>query len=120
MSINFQHMGKRIREQRLRKNLKQEELAWQAGISVPYLSQIETGIKEPSLNVIIRIANALNTTEAYLLFGASLQPPSSALMGLCEIAKRYEMKERDEIVNIVITILDAVKNELQNIFQDDE
>jgi len=53
------NIGAKIKELRLKKNMKQIELASKAGISNTYLSDIESGRTIPSLKVLIKIANAL-------------------------------------------------------------
>jgi DNA-binding XRE family transcriptional regulator len=41
------------------RNLTQSQLAERAGISVPYLSQIEAGKRKPSIRVLVAIASVL-------------------------------------------------------------
>ena len=48
--------GKLIRLLRVAEGLKQKELADELAGSISYLSQVESGKKEPSLNFLIRIA----------------------------------------------------------------
>src|SRR3954447_19117102 len=58
-------LGDVIRQQRELHELSLRELARLTGISNPYLSQIERGLREPSTTVINAIADALDlTTEA--------------------------------------------------------
>jgi len=47
--------------------LSQEELAHQVGVDVRYLGGVERGQRNPSLKVILAIANALGTTPSQLL-----------------------------------------------------
>ena len=58
MNLNYKHIGRRIRQERLRNRLSQEKLAEKAGISVPFMTQIELARKTPSLDVIENIAKA--------------------------------------------------------------
>ena len=69
MSINYQIIGKRIKECRYEQHIKQETLAWNAEISAVYLSRVENGKNKVSLGTIARIAEALNVSVEYLLFG---------------------------------------------------
>ena len=62
-------MGKRIREERLKKSYTQQEVAEKAEICVMYLSEIERGIKMPSLNSFIQILEALEVSADYILRG---------------------------------------------------
>ena len=69
MPLNYQCIGQRVKEYRIRQHLRQEDLAGDVDFSVSYLSCIETGKKKPSLNIIVRIAEALDVTVECLLFG---------------------------------------------------
>lgn len=58
-------IGENISKYRKRSGLSQKILAQQAGITPQSLSCIETGINNPSFNVMIKIAKILNTPLAY-------------------------------------------------------
>lgn len=60
-------MGRRIREARLNKGLTMSKLAKDAGTSIVYIGEIERGIKMPSVNTLIKIANTLGVSIDYLL-----------------------------------------------------
>lgn len=60
-------LGKRIREERLRLNMTQEQLAEVCGISTAYMGQIERGERCITLDKLIRVANCLGTTIDFLL-----------------------------------------------------
>lgn len=55
-------LGKNIRELRLKSGWTQEKLAEKAGISVPFMTQIELARKSASLEVIQNIATALGVS----------------------------------------------------------
>ena len=60
-------LGKRIRESRVKKGYTQKNLADRAEIGIVYLSEIERGIKMPSLTIFIKIVNALEVSADYVL-----------------------------------------------------
>ena len=60
-------LGKRIRESRIKKGYTQQDLADRADIGVVYISEIERGIKMPSLNIFIKIIDALDVSADYIL-----------------------------------------------------
>lgn len=60
-------IGERIKATRIEKEIKQCQLAEQIGVSSKYLSAIECGAKQPSLDLLIDIANALGASTDYLL-----------------------------------------------------
>lgn len=62
----FTTIGSRLRGAREALGLSQEEVAARAGLNTSYLSQIERGRKAPSLDVLVRLATAVNYTLAEL------------------------------------------------------
>lgn len=60
-------LGKRIRESRIKKGYTQQDLADLAKIGVVYISEIERGIKMPSLNIFIKLIDALEVSADYVL-----------------------------------------------------
>lgn len=61
-------MQNRLRDVRRQKNITQEQLAIAAGISRPYLSDIERGRKIPGGDVVLRLANACGVSVEDLFF----------------------------------------------------
>ncbi len=62
-----EQFGRILRDMRTAKGLTQEELAFRAGMSVPYLSDIERGRSSPSLAMLFDLARALDMHPADLL-----------------------------------------------------
>jgi transcriptional regulator with XRE-family HTH domain len=59
--------GKRLREVRTRKGISQEKLAELAGLHRTYVSSVERGERNISLNNIENLANALGVPMAELM-----------------------------------------------------
>jgi transcriptional regulator with XRE-family HTH domain len=57
----------RVKQERERRGLTQEELASKAGISRGYLARLETGRHDPKLSALEKIAKALRIDVAKLL-----------------------------------------------------
>ena len=55
-------LGKRISEIRKRQRLSQERLAERAGISAQYVSNIERGKENPTLDLLLRLTEALKVS----------------------------------------------------------
>ena len=51
--------GERLRELRIARNLTQTQLAQRCGSNRPFISNLERGVKVPSLTMILRLAEAL-------------------------------------------------------------
>ena len=71
-------LGDFIRGQRKLANLTLRQLAAAAKVSNPYLSQIERGLHEPSVRVILAIADALDISAETLLTKIGVEPNGSA------------------------------------------
>lgn len=65
-------VGEFIRGQRERANLSLRRLADRAGISNPYLSQIERGIRKPSAEILKKVSRALSISAETLYSRAGL------------------------------------------------
>lgn len=70
MDIDYTKIGKRISQRRRELHLKQAEVEEKAEIGYKYLSNIERGISIPSVEVIMRLAKAMDTTPDTFLVGA--------------------------------------------------
>jgi len=65
-------LGDYLREQRLAAKLSLRQLAEQTGVSNPYLSQIERGLRKPSAEVLAQIAGALRVSTPLMYLRAGL------------------------------------------------
>src|SRR6187402_2655151 len=68
-------LGEYLREQRLASRLSLRQLAEQAGVSNPYLSQIERGLRKPSADVLQQLAKALRISAETLYVRAGILDP---------------------------------------------
>ena len=66
------HLGDYIREQRRDSNVSLRQLAKLAGVSNPYLSQIERGLRKPSAEILQQIAKALRISAEALYIQAGI------------------------------------------------
>jgi transcriptional regulator with XRE-family HTH domain len=68
-------LGEIIRQQRELAEMSMRQFATLAGISNPYLSQIERGLRAPSQHVLDGIAQALSISADALYEQAGITPP---------------------------------------------
>ncbi len=68
----WRELGEYIREQRHQAELSVRKLADMAGVSNPYLSQIERGLKRPSAEILQQIARALQLSSESLYVRAGI------------------------------------------------
>ena len=65
-------LGAFIRDLRRNARISLRQLAQQAGVSNPYLSQIERGLRKPSAEVLAQLANALRVSTPMMYLRAGL------------------------------------------------
>jgi transcriptional regulator with XRE-family HTH domain len=70
--IDVRHLGEYIRAQRRDSNVSLRQLAKLAGVSNPYLSQIERGLRKPSAEILQQIAKALRISAEALYVQAGI------------------------------------------------
>ena len=79
-------LGDYLREQRVASRLSLRQLAEQAGVSNPYLSQIERGLRKPSAEVLQQIAKALRISAEQLYIRAGIVSPTTGTATTVELA----------------------------------
>lgn len=60
-------LGRNVRKQREAQGLSQEELALEAGMKRSYLSELERGLRNPSVRALGRLATALGVSPHLLI-----------------------------------------------------
>lgn len=67
MVVDYHAIGRRVKAARLKCGITQEVLAERTGLSLPHISNIETGNTKLSLPAMIHVANALSVSVDTLL-----------------------------------------------------
>ncbi|MCU1371551.1 MAG: Helix-turn-helix domain [Ilumatobacteraceae bacterium] len=75
LEARWHDLGEFIREQRKVGHLSLRKLSDMAGISNPYLSQIERGLRKPSAEILQQIARALEISSETLYIRAGILEP---------------------------------------------
>ena len=94
-------LGEIIRRQRELSELSMRQFASMAGISNPYLSQIERGLREPSEKVIEAIAETLHTSADALYAQAGLDdvdPEDTTVVDAVDADPRLTAAQRRALV----------------------
>ena len=91
-------IGAYIRKQREGAQVSLRQLAKVAGISNPYLSQIERGLRKPSAEILAQIATGLRISAEALYVRAGILEPRVASPVLDALAGDPELSERQKQV----------------------
>ena len=87
-------LGSFIREQRAIGELSLRKLSERAGVSNPYLSQIERGLRRPSAEILQQIARALEISAETLYVRAGiLDEPTDTVDPVAEIRRDTRISE---------------------------
>ncbi|MFF4019542.1 helix-turn-helix domain-containing protein [Streptomyces sp. NPDC001843] len=97
-SLNVGNLGEYLREQRRNAQLSLRQLADAAGVSNPYLSQIERGLRKPSAEVLQQVAKALRISAETLYVRAGILD---------------DERDRDEVETRAVILADPTLNERQ-------
>ncbi len=74
MYVDYKAVGQRIAARRRELGLKQFTVNEMAGLSDKYLSNIERATSVPSIDVLMKLCDVLQTTPDYFLLGTSSNP----------------------------------------------
>jgi transcriptional regulator with XRE-family HTH domain len=96
-SLNVGTLGEFLREQRRSAQLSLRQLADAAGVSNPYLSQIERGLRKPSAEILQQLAKALRISAETLYVQAGI----------------LDERDRDETETRSVILADPLINERQ-------
>jgi len=109
MAINFEILGKRIKELRGQRMLSQEELAELADVTAQYISYIETGRKKVSLQVLVNIADGLSVSVDNLLMGNQKTEIPLYMMELTSLMENCNQYERRIVYEQIISLVKTLK-----------
>jgi len=105
----YTQIGKRIRTARQLKNITQTELGKKLSppVTATAISLYESGEREPSLNVIISIADVLGVTKEYLINGIN-EPTKITPIHLALRADKH-LKNNGEAQKEILNFIEYVK-----------
>lgn len=97
-------LGKRIREERLKLNLTQEQLAEDVDLTTAYIGQVERGERSLTLENIVRVANRLGVTIDYLLSDSLSASNDSSLIQISQLLNGRTLTEKAMAVDVIKTL----------------
>jgi transcriptional regulator with XRE-family HTH domain len=108
MSVNS--IGDYIREQREQARISLRQLSQQAGVSNPYLSQIERGLRKPSADILQQIAKGLRISAEALYVQAGILEDRPADTGVrTALLADSELNERQK--QVLLEIYESFRKE---------
>lgn len=102
--LDFEYIGKRIRDIRIAKGLTQEYVANMANVNISHISNIENNRVKISLTTLVKVCNALNVTIDYILNEEYLDSSAPLEQSIMNALHKCDNETKERILKIV-TIL---------------
>jgi transcriptional regulator with XRE-family HTH domain len=110
--VNVSTIGLYIREQREQAKISIRQLAQAAGVSNPYLSQVERGLRRPSADILQQIAKGLRISAEALYVQAGILDDKEGETSVTEaIMADAEISERQK--QMLIDIYESFRKEVR-------
>jgi transcriptional regulator with XRE-family HTH domain len=104
-------LGDYLREQRVAAALSLRQLAEQSGVSNPYLSMIERGLRNPSAQVLQQIAKSLQISAEQLYLRAGIISLDESTAGSVELAvmadPRLTERQKRSLLDVYTSFVSA-------------
>ena len=108
--MDYIALGKNIRQRRLLAGLRQEDLAEMCNYSISHIGQVEKANTIPSLDTVVRIANALHVTVDQLLYESIDQKEGIYLRDLERRIMNLPVASRITACEAMTNLLDIIEN----------
>ena len=103
--MNYDSIGKNIRSYRIKRKLRQEDLAEMTDLSVTYIGMVERGEKIPALETFIKILNALEVSADIILADVLKVGYEIKSSLLTEQINALSPTERDRVFDVIETLI---------------
>lgn len=99
-ALKVTELGEFIREQRHAAQVSLRQLAEAAGVSNPYLSQIERGLRKPSAEILQQIAKALRISAEtlYVRAGILQERPGDSAFGAAVLRDAHLTERQKQVL----------------------
>jgi len=110
--VNVSSIGSYIREQREQAKISMRQLAQAAGVSSPYLSQVERGLRRPSADILQQIAKGLRISAEALYVQAGFLDDKEGQTSVTDAIKADpDITERQK--QMLIDIYESFRKEVK-------
>lgn len=111
--MDYKKLGKRIREERLRLNLTQAQLAEAIDISDTYMGAIERGERSLTLDTLVRLVNRLGVTVDYMLSDSVSNNDANIMEQFKQIIDCQPLERKEMAINVLRTIFSYFEKDVK-------
>lgn len=105
--VDYNEVGRRVAVRRRELKLKQWQVEQRAGLSDKYLSNIERATSVLSVDVLMRICAALDTTPDALLLGTVVDEENDYLLSINNRVKQMSSQQ----VRLALSLMDWIRSQ---------
>ena len=105
-NLDFEYIGKRLREIRISKGLTQEYVASCADVNTSHISNIENNRVKISLTTLVRICNALDVTVDYVLHNEYIDSQSPIEKSILLELQDCDEASKERVLKIIHILRD--------------
>ncbi|MGG1518756.1 helix-turn-helix transcriptional regulator [Paenibacillus oryzisoli] len=109
--MNLNLLGDRLRTERLKLKLSQEQLAELSGISSTFMGHIERAERTPSLETVIKLANALGVTVDSLLQDSIKATSDTFINHFSHLVNGLDNSQKQMILDVVQAMIPHFEKE---------
>lgn len=103
--MNLSSIGKNIRKYRIKRKMRQSDLAEKTGLSTNYIGMIERGEKIPALDSFIQIINGLEISADVILADVTVTGYEIKNSMLHEKIEKLSPDDREKIYDVINTMI---------------
>ena len=111
--MDYKRLGKRIREERIKLNLTQAQLAEAIDISDAYMGAIERGERSLTLDTLVKLVNRLGVTVDYMLSDFVSDNNSNILEQFKQIIDGQPLERKQMAINVLRTLFSYFEKEVE-------
>jgi len=111
--LNYELLGRHIREQRKRKQYTLEQLAEKLEVSTAFIGQIERAKGIPSLETLVKIANTLEVSVDSLIFDDLNQKSGNLYFAnqISELTEHFTQREKELLLKQIQILKEFKKHD---------
>lgn len=99
--INYELLGRKIKQLRISAGITQEALAEMVSCNTSHISNIENNYTKASLNVLLAIANSLNTSIDYLLSNQYISETTALDNEIIKQISQFSLDKKKQVLRII-------------------
>ena len=99
--LNFEYIGRRIRDIRISKGITQEYVANYANVNVSHISNIENNRVKISLTTLVNVCNALEVTIDYILNAEYVDASTPLEQSILTVLQKCDNSTKERVLKII-------------------